>query len=223
MVCFILNEACSEWIFHSPAVCVSLVGFDWGPNPSLIRMNVGWNIHQMLSQKLYPLLSTAHRGAISPPVQTNEAQPGVELRPWVYLLFARIISAALRLCWRVMLCHVGMLDKDGGQQRSIPYISNIRLLYCYCLQVPPQPFNPQRTTSSAGRFPPSVAAAASTNLVRKPTRAFFLFLFFYTTHGSSYMFLPFSLSDTSQEKAAAAHYWVHTISDVIITMIMKWI
>lgn len=94
--------------------CASLVGFDWGANPSLRCMNVGWNIHQMLSQKLYPLLSTTHKDAIrAPPVQTKEAQPGVELRPWVYLLFARIISAGLRLCLRVMLCHAGMWIRMG--------------------------------------------------------------------------------------------------------------
>lgn len=34
----------------SHTCCVSLVGFDWGPNPSLGCMNVGLNIHQMLSQ-----------------------------------------------------------------------------------------------------------------------------------------------------------------------------
>lgn len=124
--------------------CVSLVGFDWGPNPSLRCMNVGLNIHQMLSQKLYPLLSTTHKGTNSPPpLQSKEVQEGVELQPWVDLLFARIISVAVRFCLRVML------DQDGGQHRSIPDISNIHLPCCYCLQVPPQPSNPQRTTSSA--------------------------------------------------------------------------
>lgn len=51
----------------SHTCCVSLVGFNWGPSPSLLCMNVGLNIHQMLSQKLYPLLSTAHECRNRPP------------------------------------------------------------------------------------------------------------------------------------------------------------
>lgn len=67
--------------------CVSLAGFDWGPNPSLQCMNDGLNIHQTLSQKLYPLLSTTHKGTNSPP-HTNQRSPAQELnlmQSWVYL------------------------------------------------------------------------------------------------------------------------------------------
>lgn len=59
----------------SHTCCVSLVDLDWGPNPSLGCMNVGLNIHQMLSQKLYPLLSTTHKGEKQATVQAKEAQP----------------------------------------------------------------------------------------------------------------------------------------------------
>lgn len=59
----------------SHTCCVSLVGFDWGPNPSLGRMNVGLNIHQMLSQKLYLPLSTSHKGGKQAPAQAKVVQP----------------------------------------------------------------------------------------------------------------------------------------------------
>lgn len=93
--------------------CVSLVGFDWGPNPSLRCMNVGLNIHQMLSQKLYPLLSTTHRHKQAP-TRTRGAQPGAELQPWLYLLFARVISACSAVMFEGGAMSCGYMDEVGG-------------------------------------------------------------------------------------------------------------
>lgn len=123
----------------SHTCCVSLVGFDWGPNPSLGCMNVGLNIHQMLSQNF--MLSCQPRiKAETGPVKAKEAQPWVEPQSLVYLFcISRIIQAALQSCLRAMLCW----GLGWGHFRSISC-----LLY-YCLQVPPLPFNPQWTTSSA--------------------------------------------------------------------------
>lgn len=145
-VCFILNEACSEWIFHTPAVCLcwDLTG---DSIPDLRCMNVGLNIHQMLSQKLYPLLSAAHKGANKAPTQTKGAQPG----GWTSA------PGLLAVCWNYFSCSAVMFEGDamswgcmaeggvrggGGQHRSILYISTIHLLYFYSLQVPPQPLSP---------------------------------------------------------------------------------
>lgn len=62
--------------------CVSLVASDLGLNPSPGSMNVGLNIHQMLSQKLYPLLSTTHEDG-NTSCRANEAQSGFEPEPFV--------------------------------------------------------------------------------------------------------------------------------------------
>lgn len=131
--------------------CVSLVGFDWGPNPSLRCMNVGLNIHQMLSEKLYPLLSTTHKDTNRPPHKPEELSQELNSSPGLTCCLPELFQRALRWCLRVVLCHAGIWMRLGGQHRSIPYICHIHLPYCYCLQVPPQPFNPRRTTSAAVR------------------------------------------------------------------------
>lgn len=53
--------------------CVSLVGFDLGPNPSLGGMNVGLNIHQCC-HKNFILSCQTHKDE-NAPQQTKKAQP----------------------------------------------------------------------------------------------------------------------------------------------------
>lgn len=133
----------------SHTCCVSLVGFDWGPNPSLGCMNVGLNIHQMLSQKLYPLLSTTQKGRNRPPRRPKEPSHELNLSLWfTYCVVVELFRLHCSHVWGFWYV-VWVYGYGWGHLRSIPYISNIHLLYCYCLQVPPQPFNPQWTTSSA--------------------------------------------------------------------------
>lgn len=84
--------------------CVSLVGFDWGPNPSLRCMNVGLNIHQMLSQKLYPLLSTTHKGTNRPPpYKAKKSRKELNFSPGLTCclpeLFQLLCASVWGLCW----------------------------------------------------------------------------------------------------------------------------
>lgn len=132
----------------SDTCCVSLVGFDWGPNPSLGCMNVGLNIHQMLSQKVYPLLSTTHGNR---PLRRPK-KPSHDLNLclcFTYCVVVGLFRLYLSHVWRCIGYVVWVYGYGWGQLRSIPCISNIHLLSCYCLQVPPQPFIPQWSTSSA--------------------------------------------------------------------------
>lgn len=161
--------------------CVSLVGFDWGPNPSLRCMNVGLNIHQMLSQKLYPLLSTTHKDTNRPLTQTKEAQPGVELQPWVYLLFARVISACSAVMFEGGAISCGYMDEVGESAQVNP----LHLQHPPAVLLLPAgsstAFQPSKDHILCCSLTPSVTAAAYANLVRKPTGTFLM-------HGSSYMF-----------------------------------
>lgn len=165
--------------------CVSLVGFDWGPNPSLQCMNVGLNIHQMLSQKLYPLLSTTHKGTNrDPPPHTNQRSPAQELnlmQPWVYSLFARVISAARRSCLRVTFCHADVwIRMGGGGSAQVNPLHNppaVLLLPAGSFAA----FQPSEDRILCRSLAPSVAVAAYADLARKSTGTFLM-------HGSSYMF-----------------------------------
>lgn len=94
--------------------CVSLVGFDWGPNPSLRCMNVGLNIHQMLSQKLYPLLSTTHKDTSRPPHKPKKLSQELNFSPGFTCCLPELFQHALRLCLRLVLCHVGTWMRLGG-------------------------------------------------------------------------------------------------------------
>lgn len=84
--------------------CVSLVGFDWGPSPSPRCMNVGLNIHQMLSQKLYALLSTTYKdGNIA---KHRPKKPSHDLN--LSLCFTRCVVVELfRLLWTHVLRYIG--------------------------------------------------------------------------------------------------------------------
>lgn len=160
--------------------CVSLVGFDWGPNPSLRCMNVGLNIHQMLSQKLYPLLSTTQRHKQAP-TRTRGAQPGAELQPWLYLLFARVISACSAVMFEGGAMSCGYMDEVGGSAQvnplHLPHPPAVLLLPAGSSTA----FQPSEDHICCCSLAPSVAAAADANLVRKPAGTFLM-------HGSSYMF-----------------------------------
>lgn len=108
----------------SHTCCVSLVGFDWGPSPSPLCMNVGLNIHQMLSQKLYPLLSAAHKcrnGA--PPAQARGAQPQIEpaacaMQLWIYLGCTPAMSEG------VMLCSISVWIEKGSHQANLLHLQH---------------------------------------------------------------------------------------------------
>lgn len=69
-----------EYFTH--LLCVSLVAPDLGLNLSPGSMNAGLNIHQTLSQKLFPLLSTPHEDG-NTPCRAKEAQSGFEPEPLV--------------------------------------------------------------------------------------------------------------------------------------------
>lgn len=80
----------------SHTCCVSLVGFDWGPNPSPGCMNVGLNIHQMLSQKLYPLLSTTHKDGSMASCRPKKPSHDLNLSLWFTYC---VIVELFRLHW----------------------------------------------------------------------------------------------------------------------------
>jgi len=127
--------------------CVSLVDFDLGLNPSSVSMNVGLNIHQMLSQKLYPLLSATHKDGNTH--QCRPKKPSTDLNLSSHCVVVVLFRLHWSHVWRYIGDVVWVYGYGWGQPRSILCISKIHLLSCYCLQVPPQPFNPQWTTSSA--------------------------------------------------------------------------
>lgn len=93
------------------------------------------------------------------------------------LWFTRcVVEELFRLYWSHVWRYIGYVvwvyGYGWGQRRSIPCISNIHLLSCYCLQVPSQPFSSSVDHILCCLLTPSVSGAAYMYLARKPAGTF---------------------------------------------------